>query len=687
MKNMKKTHRLQPYYLFIIAGLITIFMGVSCESQEQEAKEGAKEIRFKKDILYVERQTAHLNWDFSLTADLPIEVVQKDKTPNQFQDSVKAFLNREIHNSMKELCEEEPSVDENSDEYDLCSSFYSLEEQLSSTYQGKIEHDGGYWTSFILLAQTDSFVTYGVENYYCGGGCGSHFYCYTFSKKDGHRIKDIITWEDILRFIKDHPKASHPFGQWDIEADPKSVEYGMDYDIGLLDEELLLVCEDLANHYNLAKISYKDILPYLSKEAQDIVKAMGEGKAHAREEWFLGKCIGEIPQKDKPTIRLMQREPLWTVFSNLNCDDEASFYNEHEYTLTAYEETKEAYTPLELFDLEVSDDFSKALCQWAEDTRATSASGSRYCSRLEYDSSNAIWDDDTFEGECFILDNDVLLAPFKKKDDKVDIAPFKYDGRHFKIVKPNETKPAGEKLGTISLDGDETIYLAECGGESFKTNVPGIGLIANAVKAYYVKNGLYIPASIFPYHQRYLRYLPGDEPLMTSNPSHGFTAFDPKEEKLYIMIAERTSLGGYGCFDRYSVYQFKGDKFFYEGEDGGYWLHPSLRKYGRLFEVLKTKDYLVRIDEMRSYDWRGMNEEDNEASAIDTCRYRYAAWKHKDNMLDAPDLVIENGHIGEGGYVFFNEGHKYVVGDKLHVYKGDQLVLNQELDTITSIIW
>ena len=84
---------------------------------------------------------------------------------------------------------------------------------------------------------------------------------------------------------------------------------------------------------------------------------------------------------------------------------------------------------------------------------------------------------------------------------------------------------------------------------------------------------------------------------------------------------------------------------------------------------------------MRSYDSRG-SEEDYEAQLNDTCRFRYAAWKHKDNMLDAPNLVILDGYDDGGTFVFYNDGYKYEGDDELRVYKGDKLILKQDLESL-----
>ena len=84
---------------------------------------------------------------------------------------------------------------------------------------------------------------------------------------------------------------------------------------------------------------------------------------------------------------------------------------------------------------------------------------------------------------------------------------------------------------------------------------------------------------------------------------------------------------------------------------------------------------------MRIYDER--YESQYEAARTDTCRYRYTVWKEKDNMLDKPDLVINDGYLSKEGYVFSNDGYKYVIDisdddeNWLFVYHGNELILKQ----------
>jgi len=194
------------------------------------------------------------------------------------------------------------------------------------------------------IAQTESFVTYGIEEYHYGDSCGSEFYCHTFSKNDGHRIQNIISWDDILHFINDHSDAKHPFEQWQLES--KNIDSESLFDAGLTENGLLVVNEDEVNHYVLGMFAYEDVLPYLSREAQELVKAMVKTKKYNREDWYVGRCIGQVGN-----TLLMPREPQWQGFANFNCVDDTAYQCDKVYSLSAYAKTGDQYIPQKIFDL------------------------------------------------------------------------------------------------------------------------------------------------------------------------------------------------------------------------------------------------------------------------------------------------------------------------------------------------
>ncbi len=218
-------------------------------------------------------------------------------------------------------------------------------------------------------------------------------------------------------------------------------------------------------------------------------------------------------------------------------------------------------------------------------------------------------------------------------------------------------------MATIKSANGKTIYLTEQLDN---------GLYS--IAAYTKSNGKYVEEKAFKVGKKYQSFVNSVEyeTWFSSNPEGGYFAFNKADNTLYLPLIEIVFRNG-GIdykegYDRYLVYKFDGEHFVYKGKDGGFWLHPSLRKFEALESVSKTKDYLVRID-------RTANG-----------KYRYSAWKNKDDMAAKPNLVIEGGSLTNSNYEFENNGYRYIVDPVggLMVYHGEKLILDQPLIDITS---
>jgi hypothetical protein len=111
-------------------------------------------------------------------------------------------------------------------------------------------------------------------------------------------------------------------------------------------------------------------------------------------------------------------------------------------------------------------------------------------------------------------------------------------------------------------------------------------------------------------------------------------------------------------------------------QDGKLKVHPSLRNYATPVLSAKTKNYLLRIDQ------------------LETDTYRYSSWGVKKDQSEEPDMVLNNGQWeadGSGGnhfYLFRNGKYTYKFsvieigeGDsppgELEVYKSGKSVLRE----------
>ena len=205
----------------------------------------------------------------SFTIDVPVN------GPQALVDSVMMFLNNELY----EACESNAHFDEDTVSFSKETLYTDDGKRLLSQYMEKYKSEiqDRLWRSFGLIlkmeAQTEKYITYGLEFFYCGAGCSSEKYYYTFDKRDGHQVKEIISHENIVRFFKDYPEyAKQDDFAWEFR--PEQDYFESFY--GLLNDHFSLVIIGWYNHFFTIDIPYSQIFSYLSQEAQSLVEQTGE---------------------------------------------------------------------------------------------------------------------------------------------------------------------------------------------------------------------------------------------------------------------------------------------------------------------------------------------------------------------------------------------------------------------------
>ena len=139
-------------------------------------------------------------------------------------------------------------------------------------------------------------------------------------------------------------------------------------------------------------------------------------------------------------------------------------------------------------------------------------------------------------------------------------------------------------------------------------------------------------------------------------------SLDRDTQTFYVPVAEDLELT-----DQYDLYKFNGTKFVHIGREGGYWLHPSIRKFERLEKLAQVGKFLIRIDR------------------ISSGKFRYSSWSETENMNRKPDIIIENGIYDEEKeeYRFINGNYIYsiktnVEGAELVVRHNNEILLMAE---------
>jgi len=244
---------------------------------------------------------------------------------------------------------------------------------------------------------------------------------------------------------------------------------------------------------------------------------------------------------------------------------------------------------------------------------------------------------------------------------------FMYDCGIYEIenTEADEFSPgcAVERLHTIKADNGEQYYLAQI----YIRESSNLGY--QEIFPVKISDGKLVPVEIFDrdsdnYNNCTREYTIADW-YYKANVGEGWDwlyRFDKDNQTLYVPEVVDMELT-----DRYNLYRFNGKRFEYIGDDGGFWLHPSIREFKRLKLLFCTKDYRIRIDVM-----------DNDT-------YRYTSWKKSASMSERPDLIIHNGIYNESDkkFHFENNGYTYCIepdisASQLTIYHDGDLLICQK---------
>lgn len=306
---MKKT-TLFPIVIFVII-LVSVTL-TGCNRQHP-----------KTSSLKVERQHVCINnyegtYSFDVSVDVPVS------GPQQLRDSIMIFLNHELYHAFENV------IDTSCNESKLFQSKevyvkepYLILDSYSKKYGNSVKKllSNHYNLNIFLVAQTNSFITYALEWYHCGGSCGSELLCYTFDKKNGHVLDSIVKEKLLRQYLKNLPEKEQPFKDNLVYYDsPKQI-----FDFALM-EKGLLITTNLVNHYQVFLLDYKDVWSYLTPKAQELVETMGDSTQNKWSENFVGDRLGSVKTIDGNTIILTQTPSQQDFIGDFFMDDSKDKY-------------------------------------------------------------------------------------------------------------------------------------------------------------------------------------------------------------------------------------------------------------------------------------------------------------------------------------------------------------------------
>ena len=130
-----------------------------------------------------------------------------------------------------------------------------------------------HYLTATMVEQTDTFVTYRVTTYFVGEGDFEYSDWVTFFKSDGHRLGEVISDEDFLRFLEENPDQREHSG-WDNMQDHISAGYdvgGRNY-FGLKKDKVWNEYLYAPGIIDTTWYDMKVIKPYLSDEAKKLLE-------------------------------------------------------------------------------------------------------------------------------------------------------------------------------------------------------------------------------------------------------------------------------------------------------------------------------------------------------------------------------------------------------------------------------
>ena len=204
-------------------------------------------------------------YDIGAVIDAPM------KGPQVLMDSIIAFLNQELY----EYYESDEPGFLTYDEVATSDSHHLLA-HYQEAYKDNLERDSDRVSyenlEVVVSAQTDSYVTYESNRSFYGEGLTINQNWVTFRKSDGRRFDGVISYDNLLRFMAEHPDLRSS----DVWSD---IQFKLNNGEGVLLENTGLVNDTVMHQHCYANGIFETmtydlptILPYLSKEVQDLVK-------------------------------------------------------------------------------------------------------------------------------------------------------------------------------------------------------------------------------------------------------------------------------------------------------------------------------------------------------------------------------------------------------------------------------
>jgi hypothetical protein len=262
MKNIKRTISALAITVLALSFLTTGF--AANPKGGDDTLTIKRQACFLKDFTHLQEKDCGL----AVVADLPV------KGPKMLVDSITVFLNEELYGYFDHDADNHRLPYEKVFSTDIPHLLKHYQKVYRPYYDVKNPDVCEFATHCLelnLVAQTATYVTYEVVHQFFGEGLEEVRSWVTFTKSDGHRLREVITSDNLLRFFKEHPEQRNN----DIWNDMVSTmnEYGSlrSYSVGLLNNSLAFQYVWAPGIFDDFKYDLALLKPYLNTEVQELL--------------------------------------------------------------------------------------------------------------------------------------------------------------------------------------------------------------------------------------------------------------------------------------------------------------------------------------------------------------------------------------------------------------------------------
>lgn len=256
---------------YALTGLLVLSL-TNCQTSHETISSPLvteREECFLKNYIHITEEALPV----TISIDLPVE------GPQPLMDSLTVFLNKTLYEFFDNDGEQHLPYDSV-----FSKDVRKLAEHYQKAYKPFYPADSIADHEFNsdclevkLVAQTNSYITYEVDRIFYGEGVETATDWVTFVKSDGHRLTEVISNDNMMRFYKEHPEQRNN-DIWESVQFHLS-EHGeaeLVSSIGLLNDSVAHQYAYTAGIFEDVKYPLETIAPYLSKEAAELTGMVKE---------------------------------------------------------------------------------------------------------------------------------------------------------------------------------------------------------------------------------------------------------------------------------------------------------------------------------------------------------------------------------------------------------------------------